>query len=59
MSSMPPPPYRQAAFFDAITAEHTWEALRMCWVDVYLESPDWITTDAVLNSHSAEFKKAA
>ncbi|KAK1992697.1 hypothetical protein LX36DRAFT_694129 [Colletotrichum falcatum] len=31
----------------------------MCWIDVYLGPPDWITTDAGLNFHAAEFKRAA
>ncbi|KAK1989617.1 hypothetical protein LX36DRAFT_594372, partial [Colletotrichum falcatum] len=31
----------------------------MCWIDVYLGPPDWIITDAGLNFHAAEFKRAA
>ncbi|KAK1990748.1 hypothetical protein LX36DRAFT_685881 [Colletotrichum falcatum] len=51
--------FNAARFLRSITAEHTWEALRMCWIDVYLGPPDWITTDAGLNFHAAEFKRAA
>ncbi|KAK1995113.1 hypothetical protein LX36DRAFT_683289 [Colletotrichum falcatum] len=35
------------------------EALRICWIDVYLGPPDWIITDAGLNFHAAKFKRAA
>ncbi|KDN67316.1 putative conserved hypothetical protein, partial [Colletotrichum sublineola] len=51
--------FNAARFLRAVTAEHTWEALRMCWIDVYLGPPDWIVTDAGLNFHAAEFKRAA
>ncbi|KDN64679.1 putative conserved hypothetical protein, partial [Colletotrichum sublineola] len=51
--------FNTARFLQAVTTEHTWEALRMCWIDVYLGPPDWIVTDAGLNFHAAEFKRAA
>ncbi|KAK1953493.1 hypothetical protein LY78DRAFT_536072, partial [Colletotrichum sublineola] len=51
--------FQAARFLENVTAEHTWEALRMCWIDVYLGPPDWIVTDAGLNFHAAEFKQSA
>jgi len=32
--------FNAARFLRSITAEHTWEALRMCWINVYLGPPD-------------------
>ncbi|KAK1994146.1 hypothetical protein LX36DRAFT_693319 [Colletotrichum falcatum] len=51
--------FNAAKFLQSISAKHTWEALRMCWINVYLGPPDWIITDAGLNFHAAEFKRAA
>ena len=42
-----------------ISAKHTWDILRMCWIDSYLGPPDLITTDAGKNFVSKEFKHYA
>ena len=38
-----------------MTASHTWDMLRSCWIDVYTGSPEVITHDAGTNFDSAEF----
>lgn len=44
-------------FLQNISAKHTWEVLKMCWIDTYLGPPDLITTDAGKNFVSKEFKE--
>jgi hypothetical protein len=38
-----------------ISAKHSWEMLRLCWIDVYLDSSDHILIDADKNFVSKEF----
>lgn len=51
--------FQAARFMENISAKHTWDTLRLCWIDVYQGPPDWIVTDAGTNFHSAEFNQAA
>src|SRR5579871_1486997 len=37
----------------------TWDALRLCWIDVYIGPPDMIVTDARSNFTSQEFHQHA
>lgn len=38
--------YQAARRLPTISAESVWTAMRLCWIDVYLISPDLITNDA-------------
>lgn len=38
--------YQAARWLPKISADAVWRALRMCWIDVYLGHPDFITHDA-------------
>ena len=40
-----------------INARHLWEQLRSCWIDTYLESPDFISADAGKQFIAREFKQ--
>lgn len=51
--------FQAARFLKDVSAKHTWEALRLCWIDVYQGPPDWITTDAGRNFHAQEFRQSA
>ncbi|KAK1843025.1 hypothetical protein CCHR01_14330 [Colletotrichum chrysophilum] len=51
--------FNAARFLEDISAKQTWEALRMCWIDVYQSPPDWIVTDAETNFRSEEFRQSA
>jgi hypothetical protein len=42
-----------------VTAKHTWETLRLCWIDVYLGPPEYIQHDAGKNFVSKEFRQHA
>ncbi|KHJ31691.1 hypothetical protein EV44_g3822 [Erysiphe necator] len=42
-----------------MTSQHVWNMLRLCWIDVYLGSPDIITHDAGSNFSSKEFRQTA
>ena len=42
-----------------ISAKHTWDKLRECWIDTYLGPPDLITHDAGKNFVSKEFQQYA
>lgn len=50
--------FNAARFLKEISAEHTWETLKMCWIDTYLGPPDHITTDAGKNFVSKEFRES-
>jgi hypothetical protein len=41
------------------SAQHTWDALRACWIDVYLGPPDEIVHDAGKNFDASEFRQYA
>jgi hypothetical protein len=51
--------FQAGRFLKDISAKHTWEALRVCWIDTYLGPPDLITHDAGKNFVSKEFKQYA
>ncbi|KAK6218065.1 hypothetical protein QIS74_06611 [Colletotrichum tabaci] len=50
---------KAARFLEDISAKSTWEALRLCWIDVYQGPPDWIVADAGRNSTAAKFRHKA
>jgi hypothetical protein len=47
--------YQAGKWLQNITAKHTWDVLRMCWIDTYLGPPEQIVTDAGKNFASKEF----
>jgi hypothetical protein len=51
--------YQAGRFLANISAKHTWDALRSCWIDVYQGPPDEIVTDAGKNFVSKEFQQHA
>jgi len=51
--------FQAGRWLQNISAKHTWEVLRMCWIDTYLGPPDLITSDAGKNFVSKEFKEYA
>lgn len=51
--------FNAARWLKDISANHTWEVLKMCWIDSYLGPPDLITTDAGKNFLSKEFRQYA
>jgi hypothetical protein len=48
-----------ARYLRNLSAKEAWEALRACWIDVYLGPPDSIVTDAGTNFASREFRQLA
>ena len=42
-----------------MSSKHTWDVLRLCWIDCYLGPPDFIRHDAGKNFVSREFKQFA
>ncbi|KAI9044044.1 uncharacterized protein KD926_001866 [Aspergillus affinis] len=51
--------FQSGRWLKDISAKHTWDMLRMCWIDTYLGPPDLITHDAGKNFVSKEFKTYA
>jgi hypothetical protein len=51
--------FTAARFLKDISAKHTWETLRLCWIDMYLGPPDYIVHDAGKNFTSKEFRQNA
>ena len=51
--------YQAAQWLQNITAKHTWDIVRLCWIDVYLGPPDYIHHDAGKNFVSREFCQLA
>jgi hypothetical protein len=51
--------YQAARWLQNLSAKHTWDTLRNCWVDTYLGPPDYITHDAGTNFASKEFRQYA
>ncbi len=47
--------FQAARWLNNVSAKHTWETLRLCWIDVYIGPPDLITHDAGSNFVSKEF----
>jgi hypothetical protein len=52
-------PFQAAQWLLNMTAQHVWETLRACWIDVYLGPPDLINHDAGTNFTSSEFQQYA
>ena len=40
-----------------ISAAHVWDQLRLCWIDIYLGHPDFVTADAGKQFMAREFKQ--
>src|SRR5450432_2959538 len=51
--------YQAGRWLQNITAKHTWDVLRMCWIDTYLGPPEQVVTDAGKNFASKEFDQYA
>ena len=51
--------FQTGRWLQDISARHTWDILRMCWIDTYLGPPDLIAHDAGKNFISKEFKQYA
>jgi hypothetical protein len=51
--------YQAGRWLKNISAKHTWDKLRECWIDTYLGPPDLIAHDAGKNFISQEFKQYA
>ena len=51
--------FNAARFLSNMSAKETFNALRSCWIDVYLGPPDIITHDAGTNFASQEFRAEA
>ncbi|KHJ30397.1 hypothetical protein EV44_g3379 [Erysiphe necator] len=51
--------FQAAKWLKNMSSQHIWEALRMCWIDVYLGPPDIINHDAGTNFTSHEFLQNA
>jgi hypothetical protein len=51
--------YQATRWLQNLSAKHTWDILRNCWVDTYLGPPDYITHDAGTNFVSKEFRQYA
>jgi hypothetical protein len=49
--------FQAAKWLQNLIAKHTWKMLRICWIDVYLDSSDHILTDADKNFASREFRQ--
>ena len=47
--------YQASRWLQNISAKHTQDALKACWIDTYLGPPDQITADAGKNFISREF----
>ena len=51
--------FQAGRWLQNISARHTWDILRTCWIDTYLGPPDLIVHDAGKNFMSKEFKQYA
>jgi hypothetical protein len=51
--------FQAARWLQNISAKHTWDALRTCWMDTYVGPPEYITHDAGKNFVSKEFRQLA
>ena len=51
--------YQAARWLQNISAKHTWDILRACWIDTYIGPPEYITHDAGRNFISKEFQQYA
>jgi hypothetical protein len=51
--------FQAARWLKDISAKHTWDILRLCWIDTYIGPPELITHDAGKNFISREFRQYA
>src|SRR6266516_285391 len=51
--------FQAARWLQNISAKHTWDVLRLCWIDTYIGPPDCIIHDAGKNFVSREFRQYA
>ena len=51
--------FQAARWLDNISAKHTWDKLRECWIDTYIGPPEYIVHDAGTNFMAKEFKQHA
>ncbi|SLM34183.1 integrase core domain protein [Lasallia pustulata] len=51
--------FQAARWLFNISAKHTWDILRLCWIDVYIGPPDYIIHNAGKNFISREFRQYA
>jgi Reverse transcriptase (RNA-dependent DNA polymerase) len=51
--------FQATRWLDNMSAQHTWDMLRACWIDTYLGPPDLIVHDAGTNFTAQEFKQNA
>ena len=51
--------FQAARWLDNMSAQHTWDSLRLCWIDTYLRPPDLIVHDAGTNFTGSEFQQNA
>jgi hypothetical protein len=51
--------FQAARFLKDISTKTVWDALRLCWIDVYLGPPDVIAHDAGKQLASTEFRQNA
>ncbi|RKF72448.1 hypothetical protein GcM1_248171 [Golovinomyces cichoracearum] len=51
--------FQAARWLQNVSAKHTWDQLRSCWIDTYLGPPDLITHDTGKNFVSQEFRQYA
>ena len=51
--------FQAARWLKNVSTKATWDALRLCWIDVYIRLPDMIVTDAGTNLTSQEFNQHA
>lgn len=51
--------FQAGKWLQNISAKHTWDMLKLCWIDTYLGPPDLVTSDAGKNLVSKEFKEYA
>ncbi len=49
--------FQAARWLQNISAKHIWDMLRLCWIDVYLNSPNYILHDVDKNFVSREFRQ--
>jgi hypothetical protein len=49
--------FQAARWLNNISAQHTWDTLRLCWIDTYLGPPDLIVHDAGTNFTASEFQQ--
>ena len=51
--------FQAAKWLDTISTKHVWDALRYCWIDMYVGPPDYIIHDAGKTFVSREFTQKA